>query len=75
MIAQIDFLVSWLAPEAQATLDLVDDDKLQEADQRIRLARKEALPTRRATSKTVAQLRELQAEFIDIAESRTRDRT
>ena len=67
MIQQINFLVSWLAPEAEATLDLVDDGKLQEADQRIRTARKRVLPTRRATTKAVAQLRELQAEFIEVS--------
>ena len=67
MIQQIEILVNWLAPAAESTLNLVDGGKLTEADAKLHQDRKEALPTRQVISETIAQLRRLQAEFIDVA--------
>lgn len=66
--AQMDLaihqLASWLSAVSSQTLDLVDDGKLVEAQQCIRSARREALPARQAITRTLAQLVQLQGDFI-----------
>ena len=57
-------LTNWLTREAQETLDLVDAGKHDEANHRIKAARKEILPARQAISKAMSDLVQLQAEFI-----------
>ena len=67
MIQQIEFLVNWLVPEAQKTLDLVDGGQLRDADDRVRAARVDIRPTRLAISQLLSQLRLLQTEFIAVS--------
>jgi hypothetical protein len=57
-------LSDWLTREAQTTLDLVDAGKLDEANHRIKAARKAVQGTREAIRKAMSQLLELQADFI-----------
>lgn len=63
----IDQLVSWLTQQAEDTLDLVDEQKWDEANQLIKLARKQILPARKAIAKAQADLLNLQAEFITLS--------
>ena len=58
-------LTNWLTHKAEETLDLVDAGKLDEANQRIKAARKEVKPARQAIGKAMSDLLQLQAEFID----------
>ena len=64
MISLLDGLVAWLAPQASATLDLVDGSQIDEANQHIRTARKEVATVRQTTARAVVDLRNLQADFI-----------
>jgi hypothetical protein len=64
MDAAITELTNWLTKEAQETLDLVDAGKYEEANQRVKAARKEILDTLQAISKAMRDLVELQGEFI-----------
>ena len=57
-------LAEWLEKAASETLNLVDDGKLAEAQQRVRAARKEVLPARQAITQTLARLVLLQADFV-----------
>jgi hypothetical protein len=57
-------LSKWLAGEAQRTLDLVDAGKHDEANGRIKAARKEVQSAREAIRKAMNELMQLQAEFI-----------
>jgi hypothetical protein len=67
MLNAVDQLADWLADEAQATLDLVDEGKFEEANQRVRRARKQIFPQRRAISDAMRTLLDLQAEFIGVS--------
>jgi len=66
--SQIDLaihqLAAWLGVAASETLDLVDDGKLAEAQQRVRAARRQVLPARQAITQTLARLVLLQADFV-----------
>jgi hypothetical protein len=57
-------LAGWLGTIAGETLDLVDEGKLAEAQQKIRTARREVLPARQAITQTLARLVLLQGDFI-----------
>ena len=67
MLLVLDQMVQWLSNEATETLNLVDDNKLDEANRRIREARNNVLPARRAISKAMYDMRNLQSEFITIS--------
>ncbi len=67
MEAAIGELTRWLTDRAQETLDLVDAGKLDEANQRIKVARKEVLPARHAINKAMNGMLQLQAEFIEMS--------
>ncbi len=67
MVLVLDQLVQWLAPHATDTLDLVDAGHLDEANQRLHTARKEVQAVRQAIARALVDLRNLQAEFIDIS--------
>ena len=67
MESAISDLTGWLTEQAQQTLDLVQDNKFDEANQRIKDARKEVLPTRQALSKAMNGLLQMQAEFIHMS--------
>jgi hypothetical protein len=60
-------LTHWLTNRAQETLDLVDAGKQDEANQRIKAARKEVLPARQAINKAMNGMLQLQAEFIQMS--------
>lgn len=64
---EIDNLADWLSQQARETLDLVDDGKIQEANQRIRQARLDTRPQRDAIRAAMNKLSALQAEFTDAA--------
>ena len=64
MLYALDELTKWLSQESQETLSLVDAGKLDEANGRVRAARKEILPARQAISKAMSDLLQLQADFI-----------
>lgn len=57
-------LTSWLTREAEATLDLVDAGELDEANRRIRAARKEVHGIREAIARAMRELLKLQGDFI-----------
>lgn len=65
----INELANWLTHEAQATLDLVDAGKYEEANQRIKAARKEVQGTRAAIQKAMSQLLHLQGDFIAMSKT------
>ena len=67
MEVAINELTHWLTNRAQQTLDLVDAGKQGEANQQIKVARKEVLPVRQAISKAMNSMLELQAEFIQMS--------
>ena len=67
MIAAIDDVALWLSQQAEETLNLVDDGEFENADERIRKARAEILPKRKAMARALITLFELQSEFIAIA--------
>jgi hypothetical protein len=69
MESAIRDLTTWLTDQAQGTLDLVDAGKHDEANQRVRAARKEVLPTRQAISKAMNGLLQMQAEFIQMSKT------
>jgi hypothetical protein len=60
-------LTHWLTDEAQKTLNLVDAGDQDEANQRIKAARKEVLPVRQAISRAMNGMLQLQAEFIQMS--------
>jgi hypothetical protein len=67
MLGALDELTNWLSQESNETLSLVDVEKLDEANGRVRAARKEILPARQAISGAMSDLMQLQADFIDAA--------
>jgi hypothetical protein len=60
-------LTHWLTDEAQKTLNLVDAGNQDEANQRIKAARKEVLPVRQAINRAMNGMLQLQAEFIQMS--------
>jgi hypothetical protein len=64
MVDDLQKVGAWLANEATETLNLVDAGALDDANKRVRAARKELLPVRQALGKAMGDLRQLQAEFI-----------
>lgn len=68
MLFVLDQMVKWLSNEAMETLNLVDDNKLDEANHRIKEARNNVLSARRAISKAMYDMRNLQSEFITISD-------
>ena len=67
MLGALDELTNWLSQESNETLSLVDVGKLEDANGRVRAARKEILPARHAISGAMSYLMQLQADFIDAA--------
>jgi hypothetical protein len=67
MLAAIEEVATWLSQEATEVLDLVDDGKVGEANQRIRKARKTILPQRRSISDAMRLLHNIEAEFIGVS--------
>lgn len=65
----ISSISDWLTEEARITLDMLDDDDVRGANQRIRQARMSALPARQAVVQAMRELRMLQADFIQAAGS------
>lgn len=55
---------AWVKTHAEQTLDLVDDGKLAEANDCIRLARRDTKKVRDGLTATMTTLRDLQAGFI-----------
>lgn len=64
MIDGIREITRWLKDESQAILELIDGDKLHEANQMIKKARMDVQQTRRDIVEALAQLKLLQASFI-----------
>ena len=64
MLSALDELTRWLSQESTATLSLVDAGKLDEANARVRSARKEIMPARQGISGAMSDLMQLQADFI-----------
>lgn len=64
MIEGIKEITRWLKDESEAILRLIDGDKLQEANERIKKARMDVQQTRRDIVEALAQLKLLQASFI-----------
>jgi hypothetical protein len=64
MTSSLKRVTLWLTDQAHETLNLLDDEKVAEANARIRSARQETLPVRREIAKTLSSLRGLQADFI-----------
>jgi len=64
MVDDLQKVGEWLSKEASETLNLVDAGSLDDANKRVRTARKDLLPVRQALGKAMGDLRQLQAEFI-----------
>jgi hypothetical protein len=64
MLYALNELTNWLSQESSETLNLIDAGSLEEANGRVRAARKEILPARQAISKAMTDLMQLQADFI-----------
>lgn len=68
MVQGLDSATQWLTQEAHETLnlvdELVDEGKLDAANDRVKSARKEALGVRQEMAKALSGLRALQAQFI-----------
>ncbi len=64
MIDSIQEVTNWLKEESEAVLTLIDDNKLEEANARIKSARLTIQQTRRDIVVALAQLKLLQASFI-----------
>jgi len=60
----IQELTRWLTREAEATLNLVDAGKFDEANRRIKAARKEVHGIREAIARAMRELLKLQGDFI-----------
>lgn len=69
MIVGIKEITIWLKDESEAILDLIDNEQLDVANQRIKLARVDMKQTRRNIVEALAQLKLLQASFIVSAQS------
>jgi hypothetical protein len=67
MMEATEKLAEWLGPKATETLDRVDSDDWQGANELIRSARKEILPVRQKVSGALSELYRLQAEFVEIS--------
>jgi hypothetical protein len=67
MLYALHELTTWLTQEASQTLTHVDAGELGEANRRVRAARQEILPARRAIGRAMSDLLDLQAEFIEAA--------
>lgn len=64
MLRTIDQVTAWLTLEAEEVLNMVDADNRVGANQRVRKARLDVKQQRRDFTAAMAELRELQAEFI-----------
>ena len=64
MVLGLDSATQWLTQEAHETLNLVDEGKLDAANDRVKSARKIALAVRQEMAKALSSLRALQAQFI-----------
>jgi predicted translin family RNA/ssDNA-binding protein len=64
MVSALEVLTRWLSQESSETITLLDAGKLDEANARVKSARKDILPARQAISKAMSDLMQLQAEFI-----------
>ncbi len=67
MIDIISKVSMWLEARATETLNLIDADNFQSAKQRVRKAREEVAPARKAISTAMRRIRELEADFIEIS--------
>lgn len=67
MVDAIDDVATWLAAEAKATGDLVEQSKLTEANARIATARREVRPLRERIAEAMLQIRKLEGQFIAIS--------
>lgn len=67
MVRAIEELTDWLTTKARETLDLVNGGKCQEANEFIKVKRKEIQPTRVMISERIQDLYRLQADFINIS--------
>ena len=67
MIDAIDEVAGWLSQQAESTLNLVDNDEFERAEEEVRKARAQILPKRKAIAKALNSLFELQSEFIGIS--------
>jgi hypothetical protein len=64
MLEAIDNISNWLTAESRATLDLVNQGKIREAQQRISEARRAVLPARREIATAMSRIYEIEADFI-----------
>ena len=69
MVCSLNTVGQWLTAAASETLNLVDANKYDEANTKIKTARREMLSSRQATTKALSDLRKHQAEFIDMSEA------
>jgi transcription elongation GreA/GreB family factor len=67
MVDAIDDIASWLTAEASETGDLVEQNDLTEANERIRSARRQIRPLRERIAKAMIEIRGLEGEFIEMS--------
>ncbi len=65
MLNIIDEISVWLATEAEQTLNLIDAGDIQSAQQRVRAARIQVSPARKAISGAMRRIRDIEADFIE----------
>ncbi len=67
MIHAIDDVASWLSEQAEVTMNLVDDEEFNKANEKIKKARTEILNKRKSIAKAMSDLYDFQSEFISIS--------
>lgn len=65
MLDIIDEISVWLATEAEQTLNLIDAGDIRSAQQRVRTARIQVSPARKAISGAMRRIRDIEADFIE----------
>jgi hypothetical protein len=68
IVQTIEEMALWLGQEATTTLDLVDDNKLDDANRKVRVARKGCAAFRLTLANSLSAMRTLQAELIAATE-------
>lgn len=67
MLNVIDEISVWLATEAEVTLNLVDAGDFKSARQRVRKARIQVSPARKAIAEAMRRIRDIEADFIEVS--------
>lgn len=68
LIGMLNPAAAWLSNRASETLDAYESGDLEKARRTIANARREILPTRRALASALGRMRDLEGDFIEVAQ-------